>query len=306
MGEGYLKSQQTTRVTQVSTDTATAGKVTHDPLATPIDVYNSGSGDKGFKSRILGLLQQVSTDTGRAGMSNLQPGDPLLNPPGAAETNVLTWTNGKPSWATGGGMTNPMTTTGDTIYSNPGSTPVRLPIGSAGQVLTVAGGVPTWAAAAGGTTAIWEQIWNYLAANNSDPVDTLISSGNYRVFIYFASQNAAAWKDATNAVYTVAAGKTLKVVYTQGAGITSVDFPNRRARFRNTTDAVDVIEQERFAVTQLTITNSHFGHGFPWQGDVAEVTQFPTVAANKTVKMGIWNVDANRRASGGIVIAIES
>jgi hypothetical protein len=45
------------------------------------------------------------------------------------------------------GMTNPMTTTGDTIYSSSGSTPARLGIGSTGQVLTVAGGVPTWASA---------------------------------------------------------------------------------------------------------------------------------------------------------------
>lgn len=51
------------------------------------------------------------------------------------------------------GMTNPMTTTGDTIYSSSGSTPARLGIGSTGQVLTVAGGVPTWATpSAGGAT----------------------------------------------------------------------------------------------------------------------------------------------------------
>jgi hypothetical protein len=48
------------------------------------------------------------------------------------------------------GMTNPMTTTGDTIYSSSGSTPARLGIGSTGQVLTVAGGVPSWATPAGG------------------------------------------------------------------------------------------------------------------------------------------------------------
>jgi hypothetical protein len=48
------------------------------------------------------------------------------------------------------GMTNPMTTTGDTIYSSSGSTPARLGIGSTGNVLTVAGGVPTWAAPATG------------------------------------------------------------------------------------------------------------------------------------------------------------
>jgi len=52
-----------------------------------------------------------------------------------------------PEWATDAtGMSNPMTTTGDTIYSSSGSTPARLGIGSTGNVLTVAGGVPTWAA----------------------------------------------------------------------------------------------------------------------------------------------------------------
>jgi hypothetical protein len=48
------------------------------------------------------------------------------------------------------GMTNPMTTTGDTIYSSSGSTPARLGIGSTGNVLTVSGGVPVWSAPAGG------------------------------------------------------------------------------------------------------------------------------------------------------------
>ena len=55
------------------------------------------------------------------------------------------------------GMTNPMTTTGDIIYSSPGSTPVRRGIGSTGQILTVAGGIPTWATLAGltfGTTTV--------------------------------------------------------------------------------------------------------------------------------------------------------
>lgn len=63
------------------------------------------------------------------------------------DTNVTTYYTGS-AWANvdSTGMTNPMTTTGDTIYSSSGSTPARLGIGSTGQVLTVAGGVPTWAA----------------------------------------------------------------------------------------------------------------------------------------------------------------
>jgi hypothetical protein len=47
------------------------------------------------------------------------------------------------------GMTNPMTTTGDTIYSSSGSTPARLGIGSSGQVLTVSAGIPSWATPSG-------------------------------------------------------------------------------------------------------------------------------------------------------------
>jgi hypothetical protein len=50
-------------------------------------------------------------------------------------------------WVTdASGMTNPMTTTSDMIYSSSGSTPDRIGIGSNGDVLTVTAGVPGWAA----------------------------------------------------------------------------------------------------------------------------------------------------------------
>jgi hypothetical protein len=67
------------------------------------------------------------------------------------DTNTTTYYTGS-AWTNldTTGMVNPMTTTGDTIYSSSGSTPARLGIGSTGQVLTVAGGVPTWASPAGG------------------------------------------------------------------------------------------------------------------------------------------------------------
>jgi len=73
------------------------------------------------------------------------------------DTNVTTYYTGS-AWANldTTGMTNPMTTTGDTIYSSSGSTPARLGIGSTGQVLTVAAGVPSWAtpASGGGMTSL--------------------------------------------------------------------------------------------------------------------------------------------------------
>jgi len=69
------------------------------------------------------------------------------------DTNVTTYYTGS-AWANldTTGMTNPMTTTGDIIYSSPGSTPVRLGIGTANQVLTVNSGAtaPEWKTAAGG------------------------------------------------------------------------------------------------------------------------------------------------------------
>lgn len=52
-------------------------------------------------------------------------------------------------WGADSGFANPMTTTGDTIYSSSGSTPARLGIGSTGQVLTVAAGLPSWSALPG-------------------------------------------------------------------------------------------------------------------------------------------------------------
>jgi len=69
------------------------------------------------------------------------------------DTNVTTYYTGS-AWANldTTGMTNPMTTTGDIIYSSPGSTPVRLGIGTANQVLRVNSGAtaPEWATPAGG------------------------------------------------------------------------------------------------------------------------------------------------------------
>jgi hypothetical protein len=70
------------------------------------------------------------------------------------DTNVTTYYTGS-AWANldTTGMTNPMTTTGDTIYSSSGSTPARLGIGSTGQVLTVAAGLPSWATPSSSSTA---------------------------------------------------------------------------------------------------------------------------------------------------------
>jgi len=93
------------------------------------------------------------------------------------------------------GMTNPMTTTGDTIYSSSGSTPARLGIGSTGNVLTVAGGVPTWAppaAAASGLTFINKTTFTGVSSV-SVPNDTFTTTyDNYKVILTVNSTSANA------------------------------------------------------------------------------------------------------------------
>lgn len=76
------------------------------------------------------------------------------------------------------GMTNPMTTTGDTIYSSSGSTPARLGIGSTGQVLTVAGGVPTWATPAAGGGGKILQVVSFSTTTASTKTGTGYSDTN--------------------------------------------------------------------------------------------------------------------------------
>ena len=81
------------------------------------------------------------------------------------------------------GMTNPLTTTGDTIYSSSGTTPARLGIGSTGQVLTVASGLPSWATPAGATAA-WSQL-GVSATTSGTTVTVSGLSGYNQIFISF-------------------------------------------------------------------------------------------------------------------------
>jgi hypothetical protein len=78
------------------------------------------------------------------------------------DTNITTYYTGS-AWTNldTTGMVNPMTTTGDTIYSSSGSTPARLGIGTAGQVLTVNSGAtaPEWTTiSSGGMTLISQTV----------------------------------------------------------------------------------------------------------------------------------------------------
>jgi len=94
------------------------------------------------------------------------------------DTNVTTYYTGS-AWANldTTGMTNPMTTTGDTIYSSSGSTPARLGIGSTGQVLTVAGGVPSWATPAGGGGKVLQVVFAEYSTSTTIATTTYTDTG---------------------------------------------------------------------------------------------------------------------------------
>lgn len=95
------------------------------------------------------------------------------------DTNVTTYYTGS-AWANldTTGMTNPMTTTGDTIYSSSGSTPARLGIGTSGQVLTVSGGgVPSWTTPAGGGGKVLQVVSAENATNFSTTSTTPQATG---------------------------------------------------------------------------------------------------------------------------------
>ena len=122
------------------------------------------------------------------------------------DTNVTTYYTGS-AWTNldTTGMTNPMTTTGDMVYSSSGSTPARLGIGSTAQVLTVASGIPSWATpAAGAVTKISTTSFSGVASQNFEGVftstytfytvmiDTIFNSGGTGVnlnFTYLYSTN---------------------------------------------------------------------------------------------------------------------
>jgi len=103
------------------------------------------------------------------------------------DTNVTTYYTGS-AWANldTTGMTNPMTTTGDTIYSSSGSTPARLGIGTAGQVLTVNAGAtaPEWkTAASGGGMTLLNAGGTAMSGNTTLTISTI--SGAYNDLIIY-------------------------------------------------------------------------------------------------------------------------
>jgi hypothetical protein len=160
------------------------------------------------------------------------------------DTNVTTYYTGS-AWANVDttGMTNPMTTTGDVIYSSSGSTPARLGIGTAGQVLQVNSGAtaPEWATpatSASGLTFISATTMSSAASQAVNPFSatydnylvlvTLTGGGNggttkfqfrngvtNRTSAYYSGSSMIGYNGTTNS-YAVNNGSTVDIVGNSG------------------------------------------------------------------------------------------
>jgi len=137
------------------------------------------------------------------------------------------------------GMTNPMTTTGDTIYSSSGSTPARLGIGSTGQVLTVSGGLPTWATPAGGGGKVLQVVQGITTTETTIASTTLTdttitatitptASTSKILVLVMAQSTQYRAADATYAAATLFRGATAIVEYPSDkyGGITVASSPS--------------------------------------------------------------------------------
>lgn len=139
-----------------------------------------------------------------------------------------------PEWATdASGMTNPMTTTGDVIYSSSGSTPARLGIGTAGQVLQVNSGAtaPEWAAPAGGGMTL-------LSTTSLSGSTTTISgiSGSYVDLVIYVTD----WDPTVDgsAAYLRLNGETGNV-YSQAATVAGSTTPTLTDKFTLLDTSID-------------------------------------------------------------------
>jgi hypothetical protein len=212
------------------------------------------------------------------------------------DTNVTTYYTGS-SWANldTTGMTNPMTTTGDTIYSSSGSTPARLGIGTAGQILQVNAGAtaPEWAAPAGGgkvlqvVQAITQTI---TTISSGSPVDSAITA-------------TITPSSATSKVLVLVSGQTSLTRSTGGS---------RQTRFasnicRNGTPVFDDSSGQTFGIQYTAVTTGsveHFNRVALTYLDSPATTSATTYKVQYIGDVG-WTLTAQQGSAKSSIILLE-
>ena len=137
------------------------------------------------------------------------------------------------------GMTNPMTTTGDIIYSSSGSTPARLGIGTTGQVVTVASGLPSWATPSS-PSFVGASVFKAATQSISNATETLITfatetydDGNFfdsatsaTKLIVPAGKGGKYLITATTTYNANSTGQRIVYMYKNGTSVNAVVFVN--------------------------------------------------------------------------------
>jgi hypothetical protein len=120
---------------------------------------------------------------------------------------------------------NPLTTTGDMIYSSSGSTQARLGIGSTSQVLTVSGGIPAWATptAAGANFTLLNTGGTALTAAQTITVSGISGASKILLVVDSASSATASSEltlrlntDTGNNYYQVGSAQNATSTYSSG------------------------------------------------------------------------------------------
>lgn len=119
--------------------------------------YNSSgafAGNSGFaynattNTLTIGRVGTSASNTTQAGFSvphGTAPAVPSNGDIWTTTAGIFARINGA-TISLGGGLSNPMTTSGDIIYGAASGVPTRIGIGATGNVLTVVGGIPAWTA----------------------------------------------------------------------------------------------------------------------------------------------------------------
>ena len=187
------------------------------------------------------------------------------------DTNVTTYYTGS-AWANldTTGMTNPMTTTGDTIYSSSGSTPARLGIGTTGQILTVAGGVPSWATPAGGGGKVLQVVQathsvetdvtssSYTDSNLTGTITPSLATSKVMILVSQVAQVGGASSTAIDASFNLMRGATEIVSRAAGSFGVSGASANMGSQVYNSTVYLDspATTSATTYKTQMRVNNS--------------------------------------------------
>jgi hypothetical protein len=205
------------------------------------------------------------------------------------DTNVTTYYTGS-AWANldTTGMTNPMTTTGDTIYSSSGSTPARLGIGTAGQVLTVNSGAtaPEWATSAAGGMTLLNTGGTTLSSSST--TINLTVTGYKNLFVIIQAVNLS--NNTTVRVYFNATQSIIDHVKFNGYGTSTDPF-------------VEIDANYPLNFNSTIIKQGNTSNGFVMQVGHPDTSEFKPISGS-----GGFVMDDNRKCSnmGGGVLKLSS